>query len=120
MPLPLPLPLQQWVTLNPEFGVLLCAACQHAIPLHAVSSHLYREHHVNLQVRKEAHEYIEGLLQIWEDYDFRCVRLPLPGSAPQPGLPVLAGFQCQDCDYMSTNRKAVREHANKTHKKKRC
>jgi hypothetical protein len=47
------------------------------------------------------------------------VRLPLDGSKPQPILLVLDGFQCQECAYKTRNRKAVREHANKQHNKKR-
>ena len=44
--------------------------------------------------------------------------LPLDGYLPQPVLPIIKGFQCQDCDFKTQNRQAMRKHSNKEHSKK--
>jgi hypothetical protein len=67
-------------------------------------------------MRKKAEEYIKQ----WQwPYDSQSVPLPLNRSAPQPIIPVIDGFQCQNCEYTTRNRKAAREHGNKAHSLKR-
>ena len=117
-PLPLPEVLQQWIVVNAEFHVLICQGngCHQALAPGAISRHLRDKHQVTNQLRKQLNQYIEQ----WQwPYDSQSVPLPLDGSAPQPDIPVVDGFQCQDCKFKTRNRKAVREHANKEHNKKR-
>jgi hypothetical protein len=90
-----------------------------AVSLSTLSSHLRRKHKATLQIRKQVDEFIKELLLVWKDYDFRTVLLPRDRSQPQPVLPILDGVQCKDCIYLSQSRKALREHANKQHNKKR-
>ena len=86
-----------------------------------MSQHLRRKHQANIQIRKQVDEYVQKLIITcnFKDYNFKTVPLPPDGLAPQPVLPILDGFLCQDCEYRSKNRKAVREHVNKEHNKKR-
>ena len=122
LPLPVPLLLQPWIALNLEFGVLLCirSGCNYAATPGYISRHLHEKHQANIQVRKQVDQYIQQFLLQQQDYSPQTVPLPPDRSRPQPILPVLDGFQCQDCEYKTRNRKAVREHANKQHNKKRA
>ena len=108
LPLPLPEVIRPWLTLNAEFYVLIChhASCQQALSPGAISSHLRDKHLVKIELRRQIDEYLKQ----WQwPYDFQSVPLPLPGLASQPILPVLDGFHCQDCDYMTRNRSNIRK-----------
>jgi len=118
LPLPLPEALRQWIAINAEYHVLVChiTGCQQALSPRAISRHLRDKHQVKSGLYKQADQYIKQ----WQwQYDFQSVPLPPDKSAPQPILPVFAGFQCQDCDHKSQSRQAIRKHVNKEHDKKR-
>ena len=121
LPLPLPLALEPWIALNVEFGVLLCirAGCRCALSPRALSRHLHRKHQANIQVRKQVDDYVQLFIQT-HDYDSATVPLPLAGLAPQPIVQIVDGFKCQDCEYKTRSRDAVRKHANQQHNKKRA
>lgn len=118
LPLPLPQALQPWLTLNPEYHVIICHRdkCQQAQAPTAVSRHLRDKHQAKYDLRKQVEEYIRH----WQwPYDFRNIPLPPDGSFPQPVLPVVQGFQCQDCQYKTQSRPAIRQHGSIKHGKKR-
>jgi hypothetical protein len=55
-------------------------------------------------------------------YNYSTVQLPPDGSAPQPVIEVVDGFQCQHCQlrpYKTQDRSNARKHGNKVHGKKR-
>ena len=115
--LPLPEPLRQWLTINADFYILTChsPSCQQAINPNAISRHLREKHHAKVELQRQADQYLKQ----WQwQYDFRSVPLPLDGYLPQPVLPIIKGFQCQDCDFKTQNRQAMRKHSNKEHSKK--
>ena len=117
LPLPLPEVLEQWLTLNAEFHVLIChsADCRQALSPGAISRHLRDKHQVKIELRKQADQYIEQ----WQwPYDFQSVPLPPDGSSPQPIIPVVDGYQCRDCKFATQSRKAGRVHGNIKHSKK--
>ncbi len=116
---PLPLSLMPWIALNEEFHVLLCVGhrCRQAVSPGAISRHLHRFHQVSLNIRKQADQYIQ---QSRFAYEFYNIQLPPDGSAPQPIVPVIDVFCCCHCHYKTRNRKAVSEHGNKVHQKKRA
>jgi hypothetical protein len=60
-PLPVPLPLQAFVTVNSEFKILVCLvdSCRCAVQPAILSSHLLRKHRVGKAIRKRAEEYIK-------------------------------------------------------------
>jgi len=116
--IPLPLPLQAFISLNSEFKVLICLVnrCYSAIEPAVLASHLLRKHEVGKKTREEANQYIKQ----WQwPYDSKSIILPPNGSAPQPVIPVLDGYQCLWCEYITQSRKAGREHGNKAHQLKR-
>ena len=118
LPPPLPEALQPWLMLNHEFHVLIChgASCQQALSPSAISRHLRDRHQVKKELRNQADQYLEQ----WQwPYNSHSVPLPPDGSAPQPEIPVVDGFRCQNCMFKTRNRKALREHANKEHGQKR-
>jgi len=67
-------------------------------------------------VRKQAQEYVQTLLY---DYDHASIALPTDGLAPQPIVLVVDGFQCQQCPFRRTSRKAMKVHGNRAHSLKR-
>jgi hypothetical protein len=119
LPLPLPESLKPWLILNNDYKVLVCysASCRQAISPGAVSRHLRDKHQAKRELQKLAEEYI---VQWQWPYDYQSVPLPPARSAPQLVLPIIDGYQCQECGFLTRNRKAIREHANKEHSKQRA
>ena len=118
LPLPLLEAVQPWLTLNSEYYVIIChcISCCYASCPGAASRHLYDKHRVSVSTRRQLQLYIEQ----WQwPYDFQSVPLPRDGSVPQPILPILDGFQCQDCGFKTTNRRVMRQHCNTKHNKMR-
>ena len=118
LPLPLPEAMQPWLMLNSEFCVIVCHAtkCRQALSPDSISRHLRDKHQVIIEFRQQLEEFLKE----WQwQYNFQSVLLPLDGSLPQPVLPIIRGFQCQDCVYKSTNRGQMRKHCNIEHNKKR-
>lgn len=109
------------ITLNDEFGVLLCRSdrCRYALTVNGLGEHLRKSHLETLAVRRETKEFALALAR--QDARFQCdhksVELPINGSAPQPILPVVDGFRCLFCHFLTISRAKLRAHANKEHSK---
>ncbi len=117
--IPLPEPLKQWISLNADFHVLICRSvgCEQALSPGTISRHLRDKHHVSVYLRKQLEQYI----QQWQwPYDHQSIPLPVNGLAPQPILPILDGFQCYDCSFLSSSRNHMRKHVTQNHGKKRA
>ena len=118
LPLPLPKALEQWLILNSEYYVIICHStdCKQALRPNTITRHLRDKHQVKREIRQQLDKY----LQQWQwPYDSRSVPLPLDMSPPQPVLPVINGFQCKDCVYLTSNRWVIRQHCNTKHNKKK-
>jgi len=115
---PIPEVLEHLIALNVEFQVLVCTSpeCQYAVSPVAISGHLFRKHQVKIELRKQVEQYVQLFPHL---YNHVTIQLPENGSIPQPIIPVVNGFQCRKCPFKSQNRKAIREHGNKTHGKQR-
>jgi len=113
---PIPEALAHLVRLNVEFGVLICIQCKFAVAPTAILRHFNDRHKTPIDLRKQLGEYIRGFPF---QYDYTNIRLPGNGTAPQPIIPVLDGHLCQDCPYITQNRKVFRQHSNKSHGKQR-
>ena len=50
-------------------------------------------------------------------YSYKEVQLPVDGLMPQPVVPVVKGFSCHFCRYLTISRPSIRKHANKEHLK---
>ena len=115
---PIPQAVGHLVALNTEYNVLICLGngCQHALKPTAISRHLDIKHKTPLALRKQVDQYIQGFPFT---YNHTSVPLPYDGSAPQPIIPIVDGFVCQDCAKKSVSQDAIRKHGNKTYSKKR-
>lgn len=52
-------------------------------------------------------------------YDHATITLPRDGSAPQAIIPIVDGYECQDCKQKTQNRAVMKQHGNKAHDKQR-
>jgi hypothetical protein len=115
---PIPEDLCHLVVLNDEYNVLICIGhqCNYALKPTAISRHLGQKHKTAIELRRQVDEYVK---EFPFTYDHATVRLPNDGTAPQPIIPVVDGFKCQDCAYKTQSRDAMKKHGNKDHNKKR-
>jgi superfamily II DNA helicase RecQ len=79
---------------------------------------LRRKHKANIQLRQQVNDYVQQFLLTCSDYNFRTVPVLLGGGLPLPFLPVLDGYQCQECCFKTQSRSNIRRHANKEHNQK--
>lgn len=117
-PIEVPVALSQLVAVNVEYRVLLCLSrgCRKAVSPAGIVEHLRKIHKETPQVRKQVQEFIKGIP--WK-YDYSTVPLPIDGLAPQPIVPIVDGFHCQQCPFRNHSRKAMKVHGNKEHGCKR-
>jgi hypothetical protein len=115
---PIPQALSHLVALNVEYGVLICIGngCKCALKPSAIPRHLAIKHKTAVELRKQVDQYVAAFPF---EYDYKTVRLPQDGSAPQPVIPVVGGFACKDCPFKTRDRSTIRKHANKVHNRKR-
>lgn len=118
-----PSSLAHLIAVNTEFAVLLCThpQCSHAQTIKGIAEHLRKGHHEKPTIRRQAQEFGEELVR--QDVRFlrnyADVQLPADGSPSQPIIPVVNGFSCCFCRFLTTNRANIRIHANKEHSKQR-
>ena len=119
-----PSSLAHLVAINVEFKVVLCLSpiCRHAQTTSNVVEHIRKTHHEKPAIRKQLKDFLQELTS--QDAQFRTcnyttVHLPADGSSPQLVVPVVDGFSCYQCRFLTTNRAVIRQHANKVHAQKR-
>jgi hypothetical protein len=115
---PIPQALSHLIALNVDYGVLICvnSKCKYALEPQAISRHLRDKHKTPIKLRKQVEQYVK---EFPFAYNHASVPLPLSRLAPQPIIPVVDGVGCRDCPEKSVSQKAMREHGNKAHSKKR-
>jgi hypothetical protein len=115
---PIPQALAHLVVLNIEYDMLICIGngCKYALKPSAISRHLSIKHKTPIVLRKQVDQYIRAFPCT---YDYNTVVLPPDGSAPQPVIPIVDGFQCRECAFKTQDRSNIRKHANQVHGKKR-
>jgi hypothetical protein len=74
------------------------------------------KHKTPIELRKQVDQYVKDFPFV---YDHATVLLPVDGLAPQPIIPIVDGFLCQDCLYKTQSRDAMKKHRNKAYSKKR-
>jgi hypothetical protein len=123
-PADIPPDLCHLIHLNVAYRVLICPynECCKAVEPGAFEEHLRVKHDTPLPDRKRVRKYIDGFE--W-DYDYSTIPLPKDGSAPQPLIPVVDGFQCPTCPseassrpFTSINQKRMKVHGNTAHQKR--
>src|SRR5713226_7855070 len=100
---PIPEALDHLVALNVEFSVLVCRRCKYTLKPNTVARHLGDKHKTPIELRKQVAEYVK---EFPFTYDHTTVTLPGNGLAPQPIIPVIDGYLCQDCPYKTQSRVA--------------
>lgn len=118
-----PVAVAHLVVVTHDFAVLLCVGpkCRHAQTVKGIAEHLRKVHHEKLVLRKAAEEFGWELAK----HDARFLRgyadveLPGNGLAPQAIVPVVDGFSCRFCDYLTTSRANVRMHVSGRHSRPR-
>ena len=118
-----PSSLAHLVAISVEFGVLLCLSplCRHAQTMNGIVEHMRKIHHEKPEIQKQLSEFVQDIIS--QDAQFQCnyttVRLPADGLMPQPVVPIVDGFSCCECRFLTTNRDNIRKHVNKEHLKQR-
>lgn len=104
--------------MNIEYSMLICVDIKYRYALQpkAISRHLRDKHKTISNIQKQVDTYIK---EFPFAYDHTSVPLPADGSAPQPVIPIVDGFACQDCPFKTQSRPTIRQHANQAHNKKR-
>ncbi|KJK87120.1 hypothetical protein H633G_09028 [Metarhizium anisopliae BRIP 53284] len=96
----------------PQYKVLVCLLCKAGVSPGASTETHYRGKH-NLKG-----EELKAVIQLsaqWQLLDPRQAPVPGDGSNPIPELPVLPGYKCMKCRYMTVSRKIINTHCRKQH-----
>lgn len=103
--------MEQYITLNNEYKILLCLPCQLAVrPGQAIERHFRHEHHLTGPILQEIiFSYRDTQLS-----DPQSIVLPEDGSPPIPKLAIVRGFSCQICRYYTISHDAIRKHYKAT------
>ena len=111
---PIPQALSHLIYLNAKYKVLVClgSGCSKAVSPTAFSEHMRTKHTTSPEVRKQVREYTNRFPY---KYDYKTVPLPPDRSAPQPVIPIVNGFQCKECKFLTKDRSNIWKHANKVH-----
>jgi hypothetical protein len=98
--------------------VLVCLGeeCRCAVSLRAIVRYFSDYYKTLIELRRVIERYISSFPG---QYDYSSVQLLPDRLFPQPTIPVVDGFRCNRCLFISQNRKAMREHVNKEHGKTR-
>lgn len=112
----------QLFDVKPQFGVMICRACQFAVVPSQVEAHL-RVHHLNKtsQERKTLQQEAESNTHLAFQKD--QVKYPDPHDLPIIGLPVWEdGFKCKaqipsgtECSYICRSRRGIQQHCKEEH-----
>ena len=95
---------------DPDYKVLICKKCKHAI--RGLETHLEDAHGLKKKDRQPLLKHFSSLfLAKPEDVHTPPSNGPLFDALGDP----ISAFQCMDCNHISTNRKSMQGHCNKTH-----
>ncbi len=116
-----PPPLVHLIAVNLEYAVLLCAMtrCRRAQAVKGIEEHLRSFHREKPAIRKEAGEFGRSLARRDARFlhNYKGVELPVNSLAPHPVVPVVDGFSCRVCRFLTISRSVVKKHANREHSK---
>ncbi|KAH8797256.1 hypothetical protein F5884DRAFT_753949 [Xylogone sp. PMI_703] len=115
---PIPEVWSDIVHLNVKYKVLLCLSdrCNKAVSARGLVEHIRRYHDVKPAIRRQIERYTK---EFKHDYNYATIPIPENGLAPQPIIPIVDGYQCRECSYITQSDQYIRRHANKDHEKKR-
>jgi hypothetical protein len=119
-----PSSLVHLIAINVEFRVVLCLSplYRHAQTTKGIVYHMRNFHHEKPAIRKQLSEFVQDIISQdtqFSSYDSTNIQLPADGSIPQPVVPVVDGFSCRECRFLTISRDMIRKHANREHLKQR-
>ncbi|KAH8800211.1 hypothetical protein F5884DRAFT_891023 [Xylogone sp. PMI_703] len=115
---PIPEVWSQLVHLNVRYKVLLCLSdrCNKAVSARGLAEYIRKYHDVKPAIRHQIERYAK---EFRYDYDYATIPIPENGLAPQLIIPIVDGYQCKECSYITQSDQYIRRHVNKDHEKKR-
>ncbi|KAH7016119.1 uncharacterized protein B0I36DRAFT_213659, partial [Microdochium trichocladiopsis] len=95
-----------------EHRVLLCVSCRVGIrPDDGIRLHFWRTHRLKGEALGHIIDYSHAAEPIANPY---TVPVPDDGSPSIDQLPVLNGFSCSECRFLTTSRKLIRVHRSQS------
>jgi hypothetical protein len=102
----------------PQYRVLVCLSCRHAVPPPGLQSHIQKHHsrHPGCGTSERIHAVVRRLLEL-DLVDPACgsVTFPSPESLPLPDLPIYSGFACASCSFVARLESTVAKHSQTVH-----
>lgn len=99
--------MEDFIQVNLEFNVLVCKPCKSAIQTGAtIESHYRRAHQLKGEVLRQIIDTYEGQPL----RDVQHINLPRDGHRPIAELPVMHGFSCSQCRYLTISRENIHKH----------
>ena len=95
VPPSVPKELSGLIHLNAAYSVLVCRACRQAVRPSKLDQHLRRSHRVVSSIRKQVRKYVATFNGNYED---STDQTPGDGSEAQAELPVVACYECVQCE----------------------
>ena len=95
----------------PDHRVLYCKPCTTIVLPKSLDCHLRRYHRCPIAQRRALLEYCSSSFDLLPGLP---AELP-DGQLQLPQLPVLEGFSCCCCRFLTISRSCIRQHANKVH-----
>lgn len=92
----------------PEYRVVICIICRHAVPPRAINRHLKEIHGMHHSLRPNYVKFVENL-DLCEPEE---VTLPGDNDFPIPELPVFYGLRCsfEDCGHLCLTERRMKSH----------
>jgi len=104
--------LTTYLRVLPECQVLLCTEHGACYTRDNYENHLITKHGIVRETKKR-------LLQLLSQENIVGLRekaiVPAHGGIPISGLPLLNGYKCQSCDFMTRGLEQVQRHCSKVH-----
>ena len=104
--------IDQYVTYNDQFHIMICRLCEHGIPKNGVGLH-YRRHHkdLTLQTRKELVLHAKNF-DLVENIEYSNEIIP-----PIDGIKIEKGMVCSNqlCNYACLLQSSMEEHCKLQH-----
>lgn len=109
-------PLPDFLEFLPACKVILCKTHGHCLRQPQIGPHLRFKHNL-------FEKAYDGVVQAMSDLEIASkledVCLPVAGSVPIKGLPILDGFECcatKECPYLTVYLNGLRPHLSRHHK----
>jgi hypothetical protein len=115
-------PTTSVITYSRDRTMLICSLCPGAVAWRSVHHHLFRQHGLLQTARQIALGDFQPdptVVNVEMDWPY-IYRAGLPNGSPvEPQLPIMDGFQCKYCNYITQSRRLVQRHLTQQHRQHR-